>query len=159
MIQIIQADLSNLSQAEAILELLNNYAQHPMGGGEPLSNYTKNNLLATLSERADYVAILAYDGSKAIGLCNCFENFSTFSCKPILNIHDVFVSDGYRGKKVATKMMQKAENIARKKGYCKMTLEVLNHNKAAKASYSKQGYSAYELNAEYGQAEFWQKQL
>jgi ribosomal protein S18 acetylase RimI-like enzyme len=56
-------------------------------------------------------------------------------------------------------MMQKAEQIARTRGYCKLTLEVLTHNKAAKASYTSSGYAPYQLDSEFGQAEFWQKSL
>lgn len=159
MINFIQADLTDPIQAEAIITLLNRYAQHPMGGGEPLSKFTQQNLTSTLAQRTDCTIILAYDENKAIGLCNCFECFSTFACKPILNIHDVYVEDGYRGQGIAPQMMQFAEQIARQNGCCKITLEVLTNNEAAKASYSASGYAPYQLDAQFGRAEFWQKNL
>lgn len=159
MIEISTADPANPVHAQAIVALLDQYAMHPMGGGEALTEYTRNNLAATLARRSDYSAILAWDGDQAVGLCNCFECFSTFACKPILNIHDVYVANGYRGQGIAGQMMQKAEQIARNRGCCKLTLEVLSKNQAAKASYQASGYTPYQLDSQFGQAEFWQKSL
>lgn len=159
MIQIIIADPSKKEHGEAIVELLNEYARHPMGGGDELPDYTLKNLPKTLAERQDSTIILAYDDDSAVGLCNCFDGFSTFACKPLMNIHDVYVRDGYRGQGIAPRMMQKAEQVAREKGCCKLTLEVLTHNNKAKASYRASGYQPYQLDAEFGQAEFWHKSL
>jgi ribosomal protein S18 acetylase RimI-like enzyme len=159
MIEIEIADLSNPEHTRAIVSLLQQYALHPMGGGESLPEYTLKNLPEALASRNDCTVILAWDGATAIGLCNCFECFSTFACKPILNIHDVYVSDGYRGQGVASRMMQKAEQFARAKGCCKLTLEVLTHNDSAKACYRASGYQPYQLDSEFGQAEFWQKPI
>jgi GNAT superfamily N-acetyltransferase len=159
MIEIRIADPADPQQGKAIVELLNQYAMHPMGGGQPLSEYTRNHLVESLCTRQDYIAILAYDAERPVGLCNCFEGFSTFASKPLLNIHDVFVEEEYRSQGIAQSMMQKAEQIARENGCCKITLEVLNNNEKAKASYRASGYTPYELNELYGQAEFWQKHL
>ena len=159
MIDIRVADLSRPEQAKALVYLLNQYAQHPMGGGQQLSSYTRINLAATLHERSDCSVILAFDGARAVGLCNCFECFSTFACKPILNIHDIYVEEDYRGQGLAGKMMTYAEQLAREKGCCKVTLEVLTNNQAAKTAYQAAGYAPYQLDAEFGQAEFWQKPL
>ncbi len=159
MIQIKQADLSNSEQANAVIELLNEYALHPMGGGEALTEFTRNNLIATLQSRKECSIFLAYDENIAIGLCNCFEAFSTFACKPLLNIHDLFVKESYRKQGIARQLMQKAEQLARHNGCCKMTLEVLSKNEAAKNSYLASGYKPYQLNEQFGNAEFWQKSL
>jgi GNAT superfamily N-acetyltransferase len=130
-----------------------------MGGGEALPEFTCKNLVSALASRNDCTVILAWDEDLAVGLCNCFECFSTFACKPILNIHDVYVAEGYRGRGIASQMMQKAEQLAHARGCCKLTLEVLTHNKAAKASYTASGYAPYQLDSEFGQAEFWQKSI
>lgn len=159
MIEIQTADLSNPLHGQAVVSLLDEYARHPMGGGATLPEYTRNNLAQALAARSDCIVILAWDEGRAVGLCNCFECFSTFACKPILNIHDVYVAEGYRGLGIASQMMRKAELIARAKGCCKLTLEVLSHNRAAKASYSASGYAPYQLDSQFGQAEFWQKTL
>jgi len=159
MIQIIKANLSNSEQATAVIELLNEYALHPMGGGKALTEFTRNNLITALQSRKECSVILAYDEDTAIGLCNCFEAFSTFACKPLLNIHDLYVKEAYRKQGIARQMMQKAEQLAKHNDCCKVTLEVLSKNEAAKKSYLASGYKPYQLNEQFGNAEFWQKSL
>ena len=159
MLDIRVADLNVAEDAQALLDLLGEYALDPMGGGQPLPDYTKQNLVTELLNRADCIVILAYDNQRAVGLCNCFEGFSTFACKSLLNIHDVFVQVSYRGRGIAGRMLQKAEQLARNKDYCKVTLEVLTGNESARKSYRAAGYHPYQLDEQFGQAEFWQKKL
>jgi ribosomal protein S18 acetylase RimI-like enzyme len=96
------------------------------------------------------------DGEPA-GLINCFEAFSTFKCKPLVNIHDVVVEKNFRGLGVSQLMLAKVEERAKEKGCCKVTLEVLESNKVAQNSYMKFGYDGYELDPKMGKALFWQK--
>ncbi len=158
-IDIKPADLSDPLQTQTLLDLLNRYALHPMGGGEALSEYTHDHLIEALQKRDDFVALLAFDSDQAIGLCNCFEGFSTFTCRPLLNIHDLYVADGYRSRGIGKQLLAAAEAIARQRGCSKLTLEVLSGNAAAKKSYGDAGFKPYRLNDEFGQAEFWQKYL
>ena len=158
-LRFVRADLSNPEHTRAIVELLNQYALDPMGGGLPLTDDTRAQLPAALAARSDYHAILARDGEHWIGLCDCFEGFSTFACRPLLNIHDVFVAYNYRGRGIAQQMIEHAELVADELGCCKMTLEVLSDNQAAKSSYRKLGFKPYQLDAQFGNAEFWHKQV
>uniref|UniRef100_UPI0035583619 GNAT family N-acetyltransferase n=2 Tax=Pseudomonadota TaxID=1224 RepID=UPI0035583619 len=57
------------------------------------------------------------------------------------------------------KMLAKVEEIARQRGCCKLTLEVLEGNEVAKAAYQKQGFDGYQLDPQMGRAMFWQKVL
>lgn len=159
MIKIIHADLLNSIHADALLYLLNKYALNPMGGGKELSDFTKNNLASALSKRSDATVILAFDGDKPAGLINCIEGFSTFKCKPLMNIHDVYVDTDYRGKGLAKQLLQAAEDLAIERGCCKVTLEVLEGNEPAKVAYLKFGFDGYELDPEMGKAMFWEKVL
>jgi GNAT superfamily N-acetyltransferase len=159
MIRIHIADLHQPEDANALLDLLNQYATDPMGGGQSLPEYTRENLVSNLSHRQDCIVILAYHEKRAVGLCNCFEGFSTFACRPLLNIHDVFVTQHYQGQGIARQMMQKVEQLAMERGCCKLTLEVLANNAPAKKAYTDLGYQPYELDKQFGQAEFWQKKL
>ncbi len=159
MIEIIQADLTNPIHADALVTLLNRYALDPMGGGEELSDFTKANLAKEILKRIDTTVILAFEHEKPAGLINCVEGFSTFACKPLINIHDVYVDVSARGKGVATKLLQAAEDLAIEKNCCKVTLEVLEGNEPAKLAYLKFGFDSYELDPEMGKAMFWQKKL
>lgn len=158
-IQIITADYRNPQHAQAIVELLDNYARDKMGGGEPLSQYVKDYLVEHLARVEGAFTILAYADGVAAGLTNCFMGFSTFACKPLINIHDVAVNQEYRGLGISQKMLQAVEETARDRGCCKITLEVLDGNAAAKNAYAKFGFSGYQLDSETGDALFWQKKL
>jgi len=156
---VIQAELTRPEHAEALLRLLDSYARDPAGGGKGLSAYAKQNLVPSLQRRNDVVAVLAFAKQTPVGLALCFEGFSSFLCRPLLNIHDLVVSQAFRGQGVSQKMLQAVESIAKQRGYCKLTLEVLAGNLAAQAAYKKFGFNAYELDPNMGQALFWEKVL
>lgn len=158
-IEIIQADYLSEQHEKEIPILLDAYASDPMGGGKPLDLAVKQNLVKELSKLSNAFSVIAYIDGVPGGLVNCFESFSTFSCKPLINIHDVVVLDKYRGKGISQKMLKKVEDIALMKGCCKVTLEVLSNNEVAKSAYKKFGFSGYELDPKIGTAMFWQKQL
>lgn len=157
--EIIIADLSLPSQASAIVYLLNEYAKDDMGGGADLPEFVKDNLVAELRKRQGvHVALAFVDGSPA-GMAVCFEGFSTFACKPLLNIHDIIVAHQYRGRGISKRLLAKAEEIALCLGCCKLTLEVLEGNALAQAAYKASGFAGYELDPKMGKAMFWQKKL
>ena len=130
-----------------------------MGGGVPLSDSTKNNLVKELSNIPHAFSVLCYVKNKPAGLINCFEAFSSFQCKPLINVHDVIVLADFRGHGISQLMLKEVEEIAKKKGCCKITLEVLEGNKVAQRSYKKFGFAGYELNPLMGKALFWEKPI
>jgi GNAT superfamily N-acetyltransferase len=159
MIGIVKADLNVPAYADAVVRLMNEYALDPMGGGEGLSDYAKANLAAELTKRKTAHVVLALVDAEPAGLLVCFEGFSTFACKPLLNIHDVIVALPHRGKGLSKLLLQKAEDIAIGLGCCKITLEVLEGNHTAQAAYRSFGFNGYELNPQMGKALFWEKKL
>jgi len=159
MIEILDADLSNPRHAEAMVRLLNEYALDEMGGRCELPAFAKANLAAELGKRAGAYVILAFEQGQPVGLAICFEGFSTFACKPLLNIHDIMVTSSHRGRGIAKQLLSKAEDIALALGCCKLTLEVLEGNRIAQAAYRACGYAAYQLSPQAGSALFWQKKL
>lgn len=156
-INIIQANYNDSQQAKDIPYLLNKYACDPMGGGEVLDKYVLDNIANELNKIPHVFTVICYVNNQPAGLINCFEAFSTFTCKPLVNIHDVIVLEEFRGHGICQQMLEKVEEIALSKGCCKITLEVLSENKTAKSSYTRFGFSSYELDPKEGQALFWQK--
>ena len=156
-IEIIKADYLDAVHESDIQTLLNAYASNPMGGGKALTCEVKNNVVKELAKLPHAFSLLGYIDGIPISLVTCFEAFSTFTCKPLINIHDIFVLEKFRGKGVSQQMLAKVEEIAKSKNCCKITLEVLSNNSAAKASYLKFGFSDYELDPATGSALFWQK--
>lgn len=159
MIEVIDADLSLAEHAEIIVRLMDEYARDPMGGGKPLPVYTRGNLVAELRKRGTTHVIIGLIDDEPAGLVICFEGFTTFACRPLLNIHDVVVSTPHRGRGLSRRMLERAEAIARELGCCKLTLEVLEGNKVAQAAYRAVGFDGYELDPKTGKALFWEKKL
>jgi len=129
---VLQASYTNPVHAEAIGVVLNAYAQDPMGGGHALSDDILQRLPGELAKRPHAFSVLAFVDGEPAGLVNCFEGFSTFACRPLVNVHDVSVVPKFRGLGLSQKMLLKVENIARQRGCCKITLEVLEGNAVAR---------------------------
>jgi len=156
-VTVIFADYKNPQHEKDICKLMSEYAQDPMGGGEPLSGYVQLNLVKEISKVPNAFSVLVHVDSEAAALINCFEGFSTFKCKPLVNIHDVIVAKNFRGLGLSQLMLSKVEERARERGCCKITLEVLEGNEVARNSYEKFGFAGYELDPQMGKALFWQK--
>lgn len=154
-----RADYADPAHASALVGLLDAYARDPMGGGHPLSEHARTNLVACLAQRPQAFSVLAFEGNAPVGLVNCIEGFSTFACRPLVNVHDVVVLAGYRGQGIAERMLALVQTIALERGACKLTLEVLGGNAGALRLYQRFGFANYELDPAMGQAQFMQKWL
>ena len=159
MIELVRARYDDPAHAAALLELLDHYARDPAGGGEPLSDFTRANLVGQLAARPFVFSVLAFDGGVPVGLVNAIEGFSTFACQPLVNVHDVVVAASHRGRGIAAKLFAEVEAIARERGACKLTLEVLSGNRTARTLYEKLGFDDYRLDPGMGAAQFMQKWL
>lgn len=159
MVEIVDADLSLPKHADAIVDLLNDYALDPMGGGDGLPAFARANLVDELRKRHWMRGLLAFANGEAAGLAICIEGFSTFACKPLLNIHDLAVARKFRRLGIAKLLLARIEATARAMGCCKITLEVLEGNRIAQSAYKACGYAPYQLDPEMGRAMFWQNVL
>lgn len=173
LITVRQVDYDNPYEVGALVELLDGYAQDPAGGGEALRPAVKQGLAEALRVRPQAFSVMAWareGGGSApgaladaapvpVGLINCFEGFSTFACQPLVNVHDVVVVPAWRGHRVAQQMLRAVEAIARQRGACKLTMEVLSGNHSALRAYAREGFAPYTLDPEMGQAQFLQKLL
>jgi ribosomal protein S18 acetylase RimI-like enzyme len=161
-VRVCRADYGNPVHARALIYLLDAYARDPMGGGEGLSEFAKTHLVAALAERSQAFSVLAFvgaDDALPVGLVNCFQGFSTFACRPLVNVHDVVVVEGYRGLRIGERMLTLVEAIACARGACKLTLEVLQGNTGAMRLYERAGFTHYQLDPAMGHAQFLQKLL
>ena len=161
-VHVCRADYANTRHAQVLVYMLDAYARDPMGGAEPLSDFAKRNLIACLAARPQAFSVLAFeyaDEQTPMGLINCIEGFSTFACKPLVNVHDVVVLPAYRGQGLAECMFDLVHAIAHERGACKLTLEVLSGNLSALRLYTRLGFAQYQLNPAAGNAQFMQKWL
>jgi ribosomal protein S18 acetylase RimI-like enzyme len=160
---VLPVDYTDQAHREALVMLLDAYALDPMGGGEGLTQDVKDRLCNELAQRPQVFSFIAWNGSgpqsQAVGLINCMEGYSTFKAKPLMNIHDIAVLPTHRGAGVGQALLAAAEQLARQRGCCKLTLEVLTGNHRALSSYLRFGFAPYALDPAAGQASFMQKWL
>ncbi|MFP5417908.1 MAG: GNAT family N-acetyltransferase [Gammaproteobacteria bacterium] len=159
MIELAPARYDYPPHAAAIVTLMDTYARDPAGGGEPLCGFARANLVAQLAARPFIFSVLAFDDDTPVGLINAIEGFSTFACRPLVNVHDVIVAPHYRGRGIAGQMFGRVETLARQRGACKLTLEVLQGNASARTLYQRLGFTPYQLDPALGYAQFLHKHL
>lgn len=159
MIVVRRARYDDPADAAALVDLLDAYARDPAGGGAPLADAVRASLVSALAARPFIFSVLAFDGAMPVGLVNAIEGFSTFACRPLVNVHDVVVRASHRGRGIAAQMFAEVEAIARERGACKLTLEVLACNRAARRLYERLGFDDYRLDPALGAAQFMQKWL
>ncbi len=158
-LQIIDVDFTDPEHGRQLLAMLNEYASGPMGGNAPLPAHAQANLISELARRPTAHALLARLDGEAAGVAIYLEGFSTFACRPLLNLHDLAVAARFQGRGVGKQLLAALEDRARKMGCCKITLEVLEGNAVAQGLYRKLGFEGYALDEATGRAMFWQKKL
>ena len=153
------ADYHDPVHARDLASLLDSYSRDLMGNRQELSPEILACLAPELAKLPHAFSILAYLNDTAVGMANCFMGFSTFKCRPLVNIHDIAVHPDYRGQGIGSKILAAVEEEAIKRDCCKITLEVLEGNTIAQAAYLKFGFASYELDPETGRALFMEKEL
>ena len=97
-ISIVEADLDRTDHQEAVVQLIDAYAQDPVILSQPLSQEVRRGLIPGLQKHPTTLVLLAYCDNEAIGVAVCFLGFSTFAAKPLINIHDFAVLPQHRGQ-------------------------------------------------------------
>ena len=71
----------------------------------------------------------------------CFQGFSTFAARPLINIHDLAVLPDLRGQGIGRQLLEAVECKARALGCCKLTLETQENNHRARRIYQAAGFA------------------
>lgn len=144
-IEIREANLREVAEAQAFLLMLDAYARDAMGGGKPLDAGVAGRLVPALLEHPGAHVLLAWEGERPVGVATCFVGFSTFAARTLLNVHDLSVLADVRGRGVGRALLGHAEALARALGCVKLSLEVLEDNESARRLYTSFGFRDYEL--------------
>jgi ribosomal protein S18 acetylase RimI-like enzyme len=139
-ITIVEADFGDPGHAEAVVEILDVYAQEPVEGGRPLPADVKARLPQGLAEHPTAFALLAFDAEAAVGVAVCIGGFSTFAGRPLINVHDLAVMPTHRGRGIGSRLLDAVTERARQTGCCKVTLEVRASNRHARRLYERLGF-------------------
>jgi len=140
LIRIREADFGDRRDADGIVAVLDSYAVDPIGGGEALAPDVRERVVPALRDHPTTLVLLALVDDEPIGVAVCFFGLSTFRAQPLLNIHDLAVLPQHRGRGVGRALLLAAEERARQKGCCRLTLEVRDDNAAARALYRRCGF-------------------
>jgi ribosomal protein S18 acetylase RimI-like enzyme len=147
-------DYSNTEHLQAIAALINAYIADEMGGGKPLSKLEQLRLIEGLNNHPKSIVFLAETEGVFVGLLTAFENFSTFTVKPMVNIHDIIVLKEYRGKGIGRQLMNAVIREAENRSCSRVTLEVRKDNANAQNLYKSLGFEETEPSMFY-----WRKQI
>jgi ribosomal protein S18 acetylase RimI-like enzyme len=158
-VEILEADLNLPEHQRAVVDLVDAYARDPMGNGGPLSDEVRRALIPGLQQHPTTIIFLAYAGEKAIGIAVCFLGFSTFAARPLINIHDLAVLSTHRGQGIGRLLLDAVGRKARDLDCCRITLEVLENNHAAKRLYESAGFAQAAYQQAAGGALFYSKPL
>ena len=158
-LNILEADLALPAHQKAVVQLIDAYAQDTMGGGNPLSERVKSELIPGLRSHPTTIILLAYDGEVPVGIAACFVGFSTFAARPLLNIHDLAVLPSHRNLGVGRRLLEAVDAKARELGCCKVTLEVVEKNHRARHTYAAAGFAQATYGTEGGGTLFLTKPL
>jgi ribosomal protein S18 acetylase RimI-like enzyme len=147
-------DYSDPAHLQAVALLVNAYIADDMGGGALLPEEEQARLTGALHDHPKSIVLLARAGEVFAGLLVAFENFSTFTARPMINIHDVIVLQAYRGKGIGRQLMNAIIDEARKRTCSRVTLEVRQDNGVAQRLYESLGFKEPEEGMLY-----WRKYL
>jgi ribosomal protein S18 acetylase RimI-like enzyme len=139
-VTIIEADLDTPQHQQAIISLIDAYARDPMGCGRGLPPDARERLIPALQQHPTTLVFLALEGATPVGIALCFRGFSTFTARPLLNIHDLAVLPDYRGQGVGHLLLERVEAKGRELGCAKLTLEVRADNHRAQRLYQRFGF-------------------
>ena len=139
-ITVTRADLQNADHQRDIVTLISAYATDPMGMGRPLPDAVRNSLIQNLQAHPTTRIFLAYADGVACGLATCFVGFSTFTARPLINIHDLAVLPQFRNRGIGPQLLRAVEAEARAMGCVRLTLEVLRVNHRARRVYHALGF-------------------
>jgi ribosomal protein S18 acetylase RimI-like enzyme len=150
---IIEANLDNPQHQDAIIAMINAYARDPMGNGQDLPEQVRRDLIPGLRAHRSTLIFLAFHGDAPVGIAVCFIGFSTFTARPLINIHDLAVIPGYRQQGVGRQLLQGVEAKGRALGCGKLTLEVREDNRGAQQLYRDVGFDGLESDS--GRPRMW----
>ncbi len=157
--EVFRADLNDPAHAKAIPELINAYAKSPMGIDESLPDDILKAIVPGLRQHPSCSVFIAYRNGDPVGIAVCFTGFSTFSAKPLINVHDISVNTEFRGQGIGRKILSAIEDEARRTGCCKLTLEVRTDNDNAKHLYQSFGFEGPQDHFDNAIFQFWTKPL
>lgn len=91
-----------------------------------------------------FEALLAERDGKAVGMLTYLSLYSSWSGRPALMIHDLFVREEARGLGAGKALVGRLAEIGRERQSCRIDVNVLDWNDKARAFYATLGFAHNE---------------
>lgn len=147
---IIHMDLNSSQYQEAFAILFDEYVS-------ALSVEAKPEVVKQLFDLPYFHGFICFIDNQPAGFAVCFESYSTYRARKVLNIHDFMVSERYRGLGIGKQQLKTIEQYCREHDFLKITLEVDDENRAAQKLYSNCGFEDFQVTLK--GLNHWQKYL
>ncbi len=131
-------DVNNLEHRKALEALFREYSSD---ASAPI----ESTIVSQLFEFPYFHGFLCFSDTAPLGFAVCFESFSTYRARKVLNIHDFMISSNARGQGLGKLLLDAIENYCCENDYLKITLEVDEENSIAKRLYSSLGYEDFQV--------------
>lgn len=130
-----RAELSDLNSGASLFDLYRQfYKRTPdLAGARAYINMR-------LTKQDSVIFLALADDNTTAGFLQLYPGFSSLSMAPTWVLNDLYVSENYRGNKIATQLIEAAHAYARSTGAVSISLETQPDNKKAQALYEKFGY-------------------
>lgn len=86
--------------------------------------------------------LLAEENSQVCGAAVLYNAYSSWNGAPTLTIHDLFIEEGFRGHGAGRALLSAIATLANDRGCCRVDVNVLAWNTAARKFYEALGFTA-----------------
>ncbi|SON48374.1 Acetyltransferase family protein [Vibrio tapetis subsp. tapetis] len=138
MTKTIRIDINNNLQRSQFNQLFNEYAKAVSANLDPL-------VTNKIFELPYFHGFLCYIEQQPVAFAVCFESFSTYRSKKVLNIHDFMVSLNHRGQGMGKILLAGIEQHCIEQDFLKITLEVDEDNIAAQKLYTSCRFEDHQV--------------
>jgi ribosomal protein S18 acetylase RimI-like enzyme len=129
--------LANHEHLEALAILFDNYR---IFYNQTSDIQAAKNFLQERFQNNDSVVFAAKDNEEIVGFTQLYPSFSSVSMKRVWILNDLYVQESYRRKKIATLLINAAQEYAKHSGAIRVILATQISNTTAQKLYESQGY-------------------
>ena len=140
MLKIVEVDFNNRQHTEALLHLISQFAESEFGRQARLISIESDRIISGLKDFPLKEIFLAEKDNEFIGVAICFWEFSIFSGKKMLRIHDVYVPLAFRRIGVGNQLIERCIQRARENDCSFVNIEVDLKNHPAITLYERKGF-------------------
>ena len=124
------------------LDALNSlFEQYRLFCGADKNTRASSRFLKQRIKHKDSIILLAFMNQEPAGFVQVFPSFSSIALQTVWVLNDLFVTDSFRRKGIAKKLVAAVEKKANSENIFSVRLSTRNNNREAQSLYSVLGYT------------------